>query len=118
MEKVNLTIKIITSDEGKATISNSFFKSVFTKLKNTLPDFKPVSEANISEVVFSEERGKKKLLNLNSYKSPRADSLHPRIFKELFSKFISTVIYLIRWRSAEPRVYLGIPFTLFTVNLD
>ena len=44
--------KIITSDEGKATIFNSFFKSVFTKEKNTLPDFEPVCEINIGEVVF------------------------------------------------------------------
>ena len=38
--------KIITSDEGKATLFNSFFKSVFTKEKNTLPDFEPVCEAS------------------------------------------------------------------------
>ena len=38
---------------------------VFTKEKNTLPDFEPVCEANISEVVFSEDKVKKKLLNLN-----------------------------------------------------
>ena len=75
--------KIITSDEGKATLFNSFFKSVFTKEKNTLPDFEPVCEANISEVVFSEERVKKKLLNLNPSKSPGADNLHPRILKDL-----------------------------------
>ena len=75
--------KIITSDEGKATLFNSFFKSVFTKEKSTLPDFEPVCEANISEVVFSEERVKKKLLNLNPYKSPEADNLHPRILKDL-----------------------------------
>ena len=73
--------KIITSDEGKATLFNSFFKSVFTKEKNTLPDFEPVCEANICEVAFSEERVKKKLLN--PYKSPGADNLHPRIFKDL-----------------------------------
>ena len=58
-------------------------KSVFTKEKNTLPDFEPVGEANISEVVLSEERVKKKLLNLNPYKSPGADNLHPRILKDL-----------------------------------
>ena len=43
---------MITSDEGKATLFNVFFKSVFTKEKNTLPDFEPVCETNISEVVF------------------------------------------------------------------
>ena len=43
---------MITSDEGKATLFNVFFKSVFTKEKNTLPDFEPVCETNISGVVF------------------------------------------------------------------
>ena len=38
---------------------------VFTKEKNTPPDFEPVCEASISEVVFSEDKVKKKLLNLN-----------------------------------------------------
>ena len=69
---------MIISDEGKATLFNSFFKSVFTKEKYTLPDFEPVCEANICEVVFSEERFKKKLL-----KSPGAENLHPRILKDL-----------------------------------
>ena len=52
--------------------------------KNTPPDFEPVCEANISRVVFfSEDKVKKKLLNLNPDKSPGADNLHPRILKEL-----------------------------------
>ena len=59
------------------------FKSVFTKEKNILPDFESLCEANISEVAFSEERVKKKLLNVNPYKSPGEDNLHPRILKEL-----------------------------------
>ena len=79
--------KIITSDEGKATLFNSFFKSVFTKEKSTLPDFEPVCEANISEVVFSEERVKKKLLNFNPYKSTGVDNLHLRILNELSVSF-------------------------------
>ena len=62
---------------------NSFFNSVFTKGKNTIPDFEPVCETNIREVVFSEDKAKKKLLNLNPYKSPGAGNLHPRILREL-----------------------------------
>ena len=45
--------------------------------------FESVCEANIIEVVFSEDKVKKKLLNLNPYKSPGAENLHPRILKEL-----------------------------------
>ena len=79
--------KIITSDEGKSTLFNSFFKSVFTKEKNTPPDFEPVYEANISEVVFSEERVKKKLLNFNPYKSTGVDNLHLRILNKISVSF-------------------------------
>ena len=53
--------KIITPDDSKATLFHSFFKSVLTKEKNTLPDFESLCEANISEVVFSEERVKKEV---------------------------------------------------------
>ena len=45
--------------------------------------FERVYEANIGGVAFSEDKVKKKLLNRNPYKSPRADNLHPRILKEL-----------------------------------
>ena len=37
----------------------------------------------LGKLFFSEERVKKKLLNLNPYKSPEADNLHPRILKDL-----------------------------------
>ena len=57
--------KIFTSEKGKAAIFNSFLKSVFTKENNTILDFKPVCEANNSEVVFFEDRVKKNLLKLN-----------------------------------------------------
>ena len=43
------------------------------KENNTLPGFEPVCDANTSEIVFSEDKAKKKLLNLNPYKSPGAD---------------------------------------------
>ena len=52
--------KIITSNECKATIFNSFLKNAFMKEKNTVPDFERVCEANISKVVFSEDKVKKK----------------------------------------------------------
>ena len=73
----------MTSEEDKATIFNSFFKVVFTKENNTLPAFEPICDANISKVVFSEDKFKKKLLNLNSYNLPGANNLHSRILKEI-----------------------------------
>ena len=44
--------KIFTSEKGKATIFNSFIKNIFAKKNNTILDFKPVCDANNSEVVF------------------------------------------------------------------
>ena len=73
----------MTSEEDKATIFNSFFKVVFTKENNTLPAFERICDANISKVVFSEDKFKKKLLNLNSYNLPGANNLHSRILKEI-----------------------------------
>ena len=40
-------------------------------------------ETNINEVVSSEDRVKKTLLNLNPYKSPGAGNFYPKILKEL-----------------------------------
>ena len=70
-------------------------ESVFTKEKNKLPHFEPICEANISEVVFSEGRVKKKLGNLNPYKSPGGRQFTSENIKKTFNKFVSTVIYLI-----------------------
>ena len=58
--------KFITS----ITIFNSFkvtIFSVFTKGNNSLSAFKPDCHATISKVVCSEDKIKKKLLNLNPY---------------------------------------------------
>ena len=67
--------------KGKATLT--LFKSVFTKETSTLPAFEVVYDPNISENVFLKDKVENKLLNLNPYKSPRADNLHPRTLKEL-----------------------------------
>ena len=67
--------------KDKATLT--LFKSVFTKETNTLPAFEVVYDPNIIENVFLKDKVKNKLLNLNPYKLPRADNLHPRTLKEL-----------------------------------
>ena len=66
MQKVNLSMlvqyqilesKIFASDKGKATILKTLFSKVYSrKKKNTLPDFEPVYEANISEVIFLKKK--------------------------------------------------------------
>ena len=48
------------------------FKSVFTEKSDCLPDF------NLNEhVSFPADKTKKKLDNVNPYKSPGPDELHP-----------------------------------------
>ena len=43
-------------------------------------------KSSIEHVSFPTEKMKKKLDNLNPYKSPEADVLHPRILKEFFNE--------------------------------
>ena len=75
--------KIISDVNGKAKAVNMFFKSVFTKEADCLPDFNLNVKSSIENVSFPTDKIKKKLDNLNPYKSPRADGLRPRILKKL-----------------------------------
>ena len=61
-------------------------KGVFTKESDRLPDFNLNVKSSIEHVSFPTDKIKKKLDNLNPYKSPGADELHPRILKELSNK--------------------------------
>ena len=74
---------------------NSFFK-VYSQKKTMQYQLLNQSKMQISANLFffSEGKAKKNLLNLNPYKSPGAENLHPRILKELSVKFINTLIYL------------------------
>ena len=60
-----------------------FFKSVFTKESDCIPDFNLNVKSSIDHVSFPIDKIKKKLDNLNSYKSPGGDELPPRILKDL-----------------------------------
>ena len=60
-----------------------FFKSVFAEESDCLPGFNLNVKSSIEHVSFPADKIKKKLDNLNPYKSPGPDELHPRILIEL-----------------------------------
>ena len=60
-----------------------FFKVYSRKENNSLPAFEPDCDVNINEVVSSEDKMKKKSLNLNPYKSLEVNNLNSRMLKEL-----------------------------------
>ena len=60
---------------------NVFQKCFYREI--SLPDFNLNVKSFIEHVSFLIDKIKKELDNLNPYKSPRADELHPRILKEL-----------------------------------
>ena len=71
-----------------------FFKSVFMEESECLPYFNLNVKSSIEHVSFSADKIKKKLDNLNPYKSPGSGELHPRILKEL-SNELSQPLFLI-----------------------
>ena len=75
--------KILSDDNGKPKVLNMFFKSIFTEESDCLPDFNLNVKSAIEHVSFPADKIKKKLDNVNRYKSPGFDELHPRILKEL-----------------------------------
>ena len=67
--------KILSDDTSKARVFNMFFKSVFTEKSDYHPDFN-LNVTSIEHVSFPADKIKK-LDNLNPYKSPGPDELHP-----------------------------------------
>ena len=75
--------KILSDDNSKAKTFNVFFKSDFTEKPVCLPDFNLNVKSSIEHVSFPADKIEKKLDNLNPFKSPGTDELHPRVLKEL-----------------------------------
>ena len=73
--------KIISNNNGKAKAFNIFFKSVFTKESDSLPDLNLNVKSSVKHVPFQTDNVKQNLDNLNPSKSPGVDGLHPRILK-------------------------------------
>ena len=80
-----------------------FFKSVLTEESDCFPDINLNVKSSIEHVYFPTDKTKKKLNNLNPYKLPGADELHPRILNELSNElFLSlSLIFSKSFRKGE-----------------
>ena len=84
-ESANGNLVKTTSNEEKASVLDTFFRSVYTIEP---PGDTPVLEKRclgpeLSELVVSPEKVENLLLNLNTNKSPGTDNIHPIILHEL-----------------------------------
>ena len=92
----NGTIK--SDGNGKGEAFNIFFKSIFTKESDCLTDLNLDVKSSIEHASFQTDKIKKKLDNLNPYKSPGADELLSIMLKEL-SNELSLPFFLIFTKS-------------------
>ena len=74
--------KILSDDTSNAKAFSMIFKSVCTEESDCLPHFNLNVKSSIEHVSFPADKTKKRLDNLNLYKSPGSDELYPRILKE------------------------------------
>ena len=72
--------KLTSSKIGQAKAFDAF--RVFTKESDYFQDFNLKAKSAIEHVSFPIDKIKKKLENLNPYKPPEADELHPGTLKE------------------------------------
>ena len=95
---------IITSDEDKSDLLNSFFCSVFTK-ENTasIPDPNNLgsSKNSLDKVDIDPDKVKKILRTLNISKSAGPDNMHPRVLKELSEQLAEPLTYVFKVSISE-----------------
>ena len=87
----NGLVSVVNADEDKANVFRDYFAGVYTHESdgefNALPSRRPTNPCE--NVTFSEEVILDKLNNLKENKSPRPDSLHPRVLSELRYQLIT-----------------------------
>uniref|UniRef100_A0A8D0CDV4 Reverse transcriptase domain-containing protein n=1 Tax=Salvator merianae TaxID=96440 RepID=A0A8D0CDV4_SALMN len=97
--------ELIKNDIEKAELLNSYFVSVFSKKDSvTATDLRCASEGiRESKHIIETERVREYLANLNEFKSPGPDGLHPRVLKELAGVIAEplAVIFENSWRTGE-----------------
>ncbi|XP_073498545.1 uncharacterized protein [Phyllobates terribilis] len=96
---------MVREDVEKAELFNSYFASVFSQKENvTSTDlhypFKGIEESKLS---VNRKIVREYLANINEFKSPGPDELHPRVLKEIVEEILEplSIIFENSWRTGE-----------------
>ena len=90
-QKVKVKVSNLDKGDGNFTKTDSescqvlsdFFSSVFTKEDSgKLPEFSQRTDSEVNNILVTEQKVKKKLLNLKTDKSQGPDGINPRVLKE------------------------------------
>ncbi|XP_073518171.1 uncharacterized protein [Phyllobates terribilis] len=97
--------EMVREDVEKAELFNSYFASVFSQKENvTSTDlhcpFKGIEESKLS---VNRKIVREYLANINEFKSPGPDELHPRVLKEIVEEILEplSIIFENSWRTGE-----------------
>lgn len=111
-QKVKVKVSNLDKGDGNFTKNDSescqvlsdFFSSVFTKEgSDELPDFPKRTEFEVNTILVTEQKVKKKLLNLKTDKSQGPDGINPRLLKECNSS-LSKPLAIIFQKSVDTGV--------------
>ena len=101
-------------DSESCQVLSDFFSSVFTKEDSgELPDFPKRTDFEVNDILVTEEKVKKKLMNLKTDKSQGPDGINPRLLKECNSS-LSKPLSIIYQKSVDTGI---LPTDFKTANI-